>query len=151
LQNKGGGHGEIGFSLAKLLSAGNHKVTILQDACDKATQPFSCYDQLKGVSIVDTKLKDVAQMKTFLASGTKFDAVVDNNSKSVEAATAIADAVKSYGADSQYLYVSSGGMYKGKSPAGGYLEADGEVRRRPDGPCTPLPLITRVTFPVCPS
>jgi hypothetical protein len=113
--------------LAKTLSAGSHKVTILQDTCDKATQPFCSYDQLKGVTVVDTKLKDLEAMKKFLSSGTSYDAVVDNNSKSVEAATCIADAVKSYGPDSQYLYVSSGGMYKGKSPAGGYLEADGEV------------------------
>ena len=127
IQNKGGGHGEIGFSLAKTLLAGNHKVTILQDTCDKATQPFSSYDQLKGASIVDTKLKDLEQLKTFLGSG-KYDAVVDNNSKSTEAATCIANAVKSYGADSQYVYISSGGMYKGKSAASGFKEADGETK-----------------------
>ena len=127
IQNKGGGHGEIGFSLAKTLLAGQHKVTILQDTCDKATQPFSSYHQLKGVSIVDTKLKDLEQLKTFLGSG-KYDAVVDNNSKSTEAATCIANAVKSYGAGSQYVYISSGGMYKGKSAASGFKEADGETK-----------------------
>ena len=32
LQNKGGGHGEIGYHLAKELASRGHKVTLLQDA-----------------------------------------------------------------------------------------------------------------------
>jgi nucleoside-diphosphate-sugar epimerase len=128
IQNKGGGHGEIGFSLSKVLLSGSHQVTILQDSCDKSAQPFCSYNQLQGLTVVDTKLKDIEAMKSFLSSGNKFDVVVDNNSKSTEAAAAISDAVKSYGPDSQYLYVSSGGMYKGKCGPNGYLEKDGETK-----------------------
>ena len=37
IQNKGGGHGEIGYHLAKELASRGHKVTLLQDA--SATDP----------------------------------------------------------------------------------------------------------------
>ena len=62
LQSKGGGHGEIGYALAKALM-GENEVTILQDpACKRTTQPFCQYDSdlvAKGVKISDCDLADV--------------------------------------------------------------------------------------------
>ena len=61
LQSKGGGHGEIGYALAKALMDKN-EVTILQDpACKRTTQPFCQYDSdlvAKGVKISDCDLSD---------------------------------------------------------------------------------------------
>lgn len=61
LQSKGGGHGEIGFALAKALM-GENEVTILQDpACKRTAQPFCQYDSDlvgKGVKISDCDLSD---------------------------------------------------------------------------------------------
>jgi hypothetical protein len=39
-------------------------------------------------------LKEISQLTEFLGSGLKYDAVIDNNSKDVEQASAIASAVK---------------------------------------------------------
>ena len=39
-------------------------------------------------------MKEISQLTEFLGSGLKFDAVIDNNSKDVEQASAITDAVK---------------------------------------------------------
>ena len=50
--------------------------------------------QLEGVTIISKKLKETSQVTEFLGSGLKFDAVIDNNSKDVEQASAITDAVK---------------------------------------------------------
>ena len=61
LQSKGGGHGEIGFALAKAL-LGSNEVTILQDpAAKKETQPFCQYDTdliAKGVKVEDCDLSN---------------------------------------------------------------------------------------------
>merc|ERR1719336_2635816 len=53
MQNKGGGHGEIGYHLAKALQAKGLKVTMLQDtAAKKSKVPYSLYDaDLKDVNI----------------------------------------------------------------------------------------------------
>jgi nucleoside-diphosphate-sugar epimerase len=117
------GHGEVGFSLAKNLLKENHKVVILQDtAADMESQPFCEYSSLTGVEVVTLKLKDIEELNKYL-NDKKYDAVIDNNSKDVAQATAITTAVKSYGSSSQYIYISSGGMYKGDMPEGGYMEA----------------------------
>ena len=50
--------------------------------------------QLEGVTIISKKLKETSQVTEFLGSGLQFDAVIDNNSKDVEQASAITDAVK---------------------------------------------------------
>ena len=86
LQNKGGGHGEIGFALARRLStsAAPTKVTIVQDSSYKKTaQPFSAYPSLSPlVTVVEAALSDTAAVGALLSAG-DFSAVVDNNYKSV--------------------------------------------------------------------
>lgn len=132
VQNKGGGHGEIGFHLAKKLINSKAKVTILQDEFKAGSQPFCEYNSLNGVDVTVTKLSNLESVQSFL-SGKKFDVLIDNNTKDVEAAKILSDATKSWGSDSQYIYISSGGMYKGKCPELGYTEsadvkADNECR-----------------------
>lgn len=92
LQNKGGGHGEIGFALARRLcptssaSAGATKVTIVQDSSyKKSAQPFSAYPSLSSphVTVVEAALSDTAAVGALLAAG-GFTSVVDNNYKSVQ-------------------------------------------------------------------
>ena len=74
LQSKGGGHGEIGYALAKGLLREND-VTILQDpACKRSSQPFCQYDVdlvPKGVQISDCDLADAEAVCKAL-SGTCF-------------------------------------------------------------------------------
>ena len=49
IQNKGGGHGEIGYHLAKALAAKDLDVTIDQDAsATKEALPFKLYDELSA-------------------------------------------------------------------------------------------------------
>ena len=48
---------------------------------------------MAGVTIVQKKLKEASELSGFLGTAS-FDAVIDNNSKEVAQATAIADAVK---------------------------------------------------------
>ena len=59
---------------------------------------FSCLFlssyQLEGVTIVSKQLKELSELSGYLTSGSTFDAVIDNNSKDVEQAAAISDAVK---------------------------------------------------------
>lgn len=126
LQNKGGGHGEIGYSFSKLVTSPSSKtpmeVTILQDSSYKKTQqPFSCYNQLNNVQIQEMKLSDTSAVTSFIASS-KFDAVIDNNSKDPQAALAFASAAIDNGSQ-KYVYISSGGMYTGAAPGvRGYKE-----------------------------
>ena len=49
---------------------------------------------MEGVTIVTKKLKELTELSGFLGSGATFDAVIDNNSKEVVQAEAIASAVK---------------------------------------------------------
>jgi len=110
LQNKGGGHGEIGFHLAHQLADKGHKVTIIGDPKTKQDQlPFSKYGFLadKGVKIA---FADPCDPSTYANLGA-FDAVFDNISKSKDSCKTAADAAKSWGV-SNYVYVSSAGMYK---------------------------------------
>lgn len=134
VQNKGGGHGEIGFHLSKSLYKLGSKVTLLQDSgCEKTKQPFCQYGELTGnAEIIYQKLSDIESVKSFVNTR-KFDTIIDNNSKSVDAAKVFTDALKSQGGNTEYMYVSSGGMYKGECPPGGFPEtasvkADNECR-----------------------
>lgn len=103
VQNKGGGHGTIGFSLCQQLRAahpGLH-VTLLQDKCNLLKEPFSSYPQLEaaGVTIIHDTLSQYiiaatepeaeggaaptpasARLPPALA-GQTFDFIVDNWSK----------------------------------------------------------------------
>lgn len=117
VQNKGGGHGELGFQLAKALS-GHPKitsVTILQDdACDFTKEPFASYaSDIGDVRIVKASLGDAtltaADVKALLPDS--YDYIWDNASKSGEGAgKAVVDCAKDW--NSKLLtYVSSAGVY----------------------------------------
>ncbi|GAX28460.1 hypothetical protein FisN_4Hh349 [Fistulifera solaris] len=120
VQNKGGGHGEIGYHLAQLLQ--DHpkitSVTILQDdACDDEAEPFCSYfPDLRGVTIMKAPLSaecDRFQMQGMLGGrDARFDYVWDNNSKKpTGGALALLECAAAWNV-TLYTYVSSAGMYK---------------------------------------
>eukprot|EP00550_Attheya_septentrionalis_P007764 CAMPEP_0198282354 /NCGR_PEP_ID=MMETSP1449-20131203/2191_1 /TAXON_ID=420275 /ORGANISM="Attheya septentrionalis, Strain CCMP2084" /LENGTH=380 /DNA_ID=CAMNT_0043978595 /DNA_START=10 /DNA_END=1152 /DNA_ORIENTATION=+ len=123
VQNKGGGHGELGFQLAKALSA-NPKitsVTILQDdACNDAKEPFVSYatDLPSNVKVIKASLGDegmtASDMQSVLGGAdASFDYVWDNASKGpVGAGKAVCDCAKDWGCVKLFTYVSSAGMYQ---------------------------------------
>mmetsp|Transcript_2045 Transcript_2045/g.2926 ORF Transcript_2045/g.2926 Transcript_2045/m.2926 type:complete len:394 (-) Transcript_2045:83-1264(-) len=109
-QNKGGGHGEIGFHLANRLADKGHQVTLLGDPATKTDAlPFCMYGDLeyKGVKCV---YGDVCDPATFSNLG-EFDAVFDNISKNKKGCQLLADLASNWGVKN-YGYVSSAGMYK---------------------------------------
>jgi tripartite-type tricarboxylate transporter receptor subunit TctC len=63
VQNKGGGHGTIGYELCKQLKMGNPdlQVVILQDKCNRKKEPFNAYDDLAalGVEIVEENVRNL--------------------------------------------------------------------------------------------
>ena len=105
MQNKGGGHGEIGFHLAKNLADKDLTVTIVQDsAAKKEALPFSKYGELPSsvnVEWVDTS--DASAVEA--ACGDKATHVFDNNSKKPGDAAPIISAAKK--SDAFYSFVSS--------------------------------------------
>lgn len=118
VQNKGGGHGELGYQLARNL-ASNPKITsitILQDsACNDSKEPFASYSSdIPDVKVVKADLADesmtAADMQQLL--GQSYDYVWDNASKGAEGAgKAVVDCAKEW--NSKLLtYVSSAGIYK---------------------------------------
>jgi nucleoside-diphosphate-sugar epimerase len=118
VQNKGGGHGEIGFHLAKALHTKGIPVTILQETCKTSQQPFASYGQLEreGVSIVTCKVSESSASDLLGTLGDKsFDFVIDNNSKDASGCQSLVELAKTWGSK-QYIYVSSAGMYKGTIP-----------------------------------
>jgi len=114
IQNKGGGHGEIGYHLALQL-AGEKKmdVTILQEGPNKGKPPHNAYGDLDmaGVKVhwCDS-LDDPAACIGRLGSA-RFTAVIDNWSKSPEQIRPYAEFALSMSV-TNYCYVSSAGMYK---------------------------------------
>ena len=120
IQNKGGGHGEIGFHLAQHLVSRGDAVTILHEGDGpNPKEAHRAYGELPS----DVKViwgGDLSEAAACLAKleGASFSAVVDNWSKSPEAIAPYATAAKAWGV-SNYAYVSSAGMYtpdKGTSP-----------------------------------
>jgi nucleoside-diphosphate-sugar epimerase len=126
IQNKGGGHGELGYQIAKqLISDGSSNksdidsVTILQDsACKDTQEPFKSYaSDLPDVKIIKAKLSDESMTQSDLQSllggdDVTFDYVWDNASKEpVGASKACADCAKVWGVK-LYVYVSSAGVYQ---------------------------------------
>mmetsp|Transcript_9049 Transcript_9049/g.11118 ORF Transcript_9049/g.11118 Transcript_9049/m.11118 type:complete len:386 (-) Transcript_9049:73-1230(-) len=122
VQNKGGGHGELGYQLAKTLSSHPKisSITILQDdACDKTKEPFKSYTaDLPEVEIIDTNLgfegMEPFQIQSILGGrDASFDYVWDNASKSAKDGScgkALCDAALSW-QPKLFCYVSSAGMY----------------------------------------
>jgi len=106
VQNKGGGHGELGYQLAKVLSsdASVSSVTILQDdACKDASEPFASYaSDLPDVTVVKAPLSSDEDMTAddinAALGGKSFEYVFDNASKGPKGAgKAIADCSKAWG------------------------------------------------------
>jgi nucleoside-diphosphate-sugar epimerase len=123
VQNKGGGHGELGFQLAQVLAdrygAKIDSITLLQDdACKDNEEPFQSYGTLPAnVRVIKAPLGkssfDATALQSVLGGAdTRFDYVFDNASKGPEGAgKACADCAKNWGV-ALYVYVSSAGMYK---------------------------------------
>jgi tripartite-type tricarboxylate transporter receptor subunit TctC len=63
VQNKGGGHGTIGYELCKQLKTSNPdlQVVMLQDKCNRKKEPFNAYDDLAalGVEIVEENVRNL--------------------------------------------------------------------------------------------
>ncbi|CAM9379977.1 unnamed protein product [Pylaiella littoralis] len=112
-QNKGGGHGELGYHLALKLIDKGISVTLLQDGGgnNKEKQPFASYGNLenKGATIVWGDFSE--GVGKLIPEGESFDYVFDNYAKDVETCKDLADCAKAWGVKN-YAYVSSGGMYK---------------------------------------
>lgn len=120
VQNKGGGHGELGYQLAKTLSSNSKvsSITILQDdACNDEKEPFKSYTtDIPDVRVVKAKLADesmtAADLQKILGDGESFEYVWDNASKKPEGAgKAVCDCAKGWGTK-VFTYVSSAGMYQ---------------------------------------
>jgi len=120
VQNKGGGHGELGYQLAKTLGT-NPKitsVTILQDdACKEDSEPFRSYStDLPDVKVVKAPLGDDTMtaegLQGMLGDGANFEYVWDNASKKPEGAgKALCDCAARNWNVKLFTYVSSAGMY----------------------------------------
>ncbi|BBN14397.1 hypothetical protein MPTK1_6g11330 [Marchantia polymorpha subsp. ruderalis] len=108
-----GGHAVIGFYFAKDLRAAGYGVTILtlgEEASDKMKKPpFSRFSELKelGVQTVWGSNTDIGAA----VGSAKFEIVLDNNGKDMDAVKPVADWAKSSGAE-QFLFISSAGIYK---------------------------------------
>jgi nucleoside-diphosphate-sugar epimerase len=121
VQNKGGGHGELGFQLAKKLATIDKidSITILQDdACKDDKEPFCSYatDLPAHVTVIKASLGDESvdadTLQSWLGTDAKFEYVYDNHSKGpVGSGKAICDCAKNWGCR-LYTYVSSAGMYQ---------------------------------------
>ena len=122
IQNKGGGHGEIGYHLAlQLVKEKGMEVTVLHEGPNQGKPPHNAYGDLDaaGVKVIwCDDLKDSAACLGELG-GASFGAVVDNWSKSPEDIAPYADAAAAWGV-AHYAYVSSAGMY---TPAQGEFGA----------------------------
>lgn len=119
VQNKGGGHGELGYQLAKALQSNSKisSITILQDeACKFDKEPFRSYaTDLPAVRVIRAPLGDETMDKAALRSilgGSSFQYVWDNASKGpTGAGKAICDCAAEWNVK-LFIYVSSAGMYK---------------------------------------
>jgi len=113
IQNKGGGHGEIGYHLAlKLVAEKGMSVTILHEGPNKGKPPHNAYGALEDAGVTTLWCDDLGDSAACIAKlgGASFNAVVDNWSKSPEQIEPYAAAAKSWGV-ATYGFVSSAGMY----------------------------------------
>ena len=117
VQNKGGGHGTIGYHLCKQLAETNPSlhITLLQDKADMSKSPFSSYSDLKklGVDVVEMKLTgaDAIDVNAVNPTGQSVDYIIDNWSKNPDTASSILNIAKAC-QSKQYVFISSAGMYK---------------------------------------
>lgn len=114
-QNKGGGHGTIGYYLSKQLAT-SHDVLIVQDKCNYKKSPFSSYktdlQESLGVQVLDVDTSSPLD-QSVLDTIVKFQpsAIVDNWSKNSVNASVIIDVAKKSSSE-QIVFISSAGMYK---------------------------------------
>lgn len=131
VQNKGGGHGEIGYHLARALRAKDLDVTLVQD--DKASPaklPFSRYPaDLADCAVVWGNPTDGAVVSNALMGRPPLTHVFDNNAKSPEDCAPYIAAAKASPDFKLFSYVSSAGMYTAK----GVLREDMAVKAPPSG------------------
>lgn len=116
IQNKGGGHGSIGYQLCKsILNKGPANIHLVQDKCNYKSVPFSSYQEIKdsGVIIHDCNLADAESVATLTneLAAKNFDAIVDNWSKNADNAKLGINIAKQTHVN-QYIFISSAGMYK---------------------------------------
>jgi nucleoside-diphosphate-sugar epimerase len=118
VQNKGGGHGTIGYQLCKTLKQQHPglQLVILQDKCNYKKPPFSSYKELEssGVQVIETSLSNPGDLTEL--RGMNIDYVIDNWSKNSANATFVCDIAKNTKAQ-QYVFISSAGMYKNSNLA----------------------------------
>lgn len=132
LQNKGGGHGEIGYHLAKALQAKGLEVTLVQDPAAKPNKPpFNLYDtELVDCNVAWCEPTDTAAVAAALEGGPALTHVFDNYAKDPAGCAAAMAAAKGAGdAFKLYAFVSSAGMYTAK----GELSEDGPIKEPPTG------------------
>jgi hypothetical protein len=110
VQNKGGGHGEIGYHLALLLRSGSVQVTLIQDSAAKMdSPPFNSYGDLESAGVT-VKYADLAGggLAAALEGVSPCTHVFDNQNVCPQD---VQNAVAAW-SPKNYSYVSSGGMYK---------------------------------------
>lgn len=106
VNTKGGGHGHIGLHLARGLLENGHAVDMLQMGSETTKGPVGKYPELsqKYSEKFSVRFGSVSDE----VDGTGYDAVYDNNAKSVEDA---ALAIKAGKHGAEVFYVSSAGAY----------------------------------------
>lgn len=130
IQNKGGGHGEIGFHLAlQLAKERGMKVMILHEGPEKASKPpHSAYPELLSANVEILWFDDLTRPEVlWFLDDKKFGAIIDNWSKSPDQIRPFAELAKKWEV-ANYAYVSSAGMYT--PPAGDYgaISEDASVK-----------------------
>jgi hypothetical protein len=125
IQNKGGGHGELGYQLGKVLQESYKykidKITILQDdECDMDQEPFKSYHtDFDGIEVNLLPIGSGADwidkhfMQNMLGGKKeKYDYIFDNASKKPAGPyKALVDCAADWGTVKLYCYVSSAGVY----------------------------------------
>jgi len=144
LNTKGGGHAFIGLHVAKAVLAAGGRVRLLHvgdEAKLSTTLPCSCYAALAASAGDDAFAVAYGSPDDLPTAfpGVAFDVVLDNNSKKVDEAAAVADFVAS-AAIPQLLYISSAGQYvydpsvaphiEGDAAAGGQVEVEAALAAR---------------------
>eukprot|EP00316_Scyphosphaera_apsteinii_P024406 CAMPEP_0119335178 /NCGR_PEP_ID=MMETSP1333-20130426/88912_1 /TAXON_ID=418940 /ORGANISM="Scyphosphaera apsteinii, Strain RCC1455" /LENGTH=325 /DNA_ID=CAMNT_0007345659 /DNA_START=139 /DNA_END=1116 /DNA_ORIENTATION=- len=113
IQNKGGGHGEIGYHLAlQLVMDRGFSVTILHEGPNKGKPPHNSYSDLEAAGVNVIWCDDLADADVCIGAlnGATFSAVIDNWSKSPEAIRPYAELAKEWEVNN-YAFISSAGMY----------------------------------------
>lgn len=106
VNTKGGGHGHIGLHLARALLERGNSVDILQLGSDTSKGPVGKYPSISEAypSSFSVRFGPVTDESV----GTGYDAVYDNNAKSIDD---ISPVIKAGEAGAEVFYISSAGAY----------------------------------------